>query len=54
MTLVLHHALRAATSPVVFLLSMPVALWSPTAAELPWGLIPVVYLVLRRVLHPDF
>jgi uncharacterized membrane protein len=47
--LVMHHALRAAISPLVFLLSMPVARWNPTAAELSWFLILVFMLVLRRL-----
>jgi uncharacterized membrane protein len=46
---IVHHALRAATAPVVFLLSIPVASWSPTAAEVSWASIMVLMLVLRGV-----
>jgi uncharacterized membrane protein len=50
---ILHHSLRAAAPPIVFLLSIPLAQWSPTAAEYSWGLILLVFLVLRRVFRDD-
>jgi uncharacterized membrane protein len=51
---IVHHALRAATAPLVFLLSIPVAQWSPTAAEYSWGFILVLMLVLRRLFRESF
>jgi uncharacterized membrane protein len=42
------HAWRAVVAPAVFILSIPVALWNPTAAELSWLLILVVSQAISR------
>lgn len=49
----LPYLLQAARVPAVFLLSIPVALFSPTVASLMWILILVVSLVLNRLVPPD-
>ena len=39
---------RALTTPIVFGLSIPIALWRPTIAQLSWGLIRIVISVFER------
>jgi uncharacterized membrane protein len=51
--LIQHHSLRAAVPPIVFLLSIPLAQWSPTAAEYSWAVIILVFFVLRRLFRDD-
>jgi uncharacterized membrane protein len=51
--LIQHHSLRAAVPPIVFLLSIPVAQWSPTAAEYSWAVIMPMFFVLRRLFRDD-
>jgi uncharacterized membrane protein len=51
--LIQHHALRAAIPPIVFLLSIPLAQWSPTAAEYSWAVIMLVLFILRRLFRAD-
>jgi uncharacterized membrane protein len=48
--LIRNHSWRACISPAVFLASMPLALWSPTIAEMSWLSILVISVVFRRVL----
>jgi hypothetical protein len=51
--LIQYHSLRAAVPPIVFLLSIPLAQWSPTAAEYSWAVIIPVFSVLRRLFRDD-
>jgi uncharacterized membrane protein len=51
--LVLHHTLRTAIAPVVFLLSMAIAPLSPIAAQFSWGAVIVFLGLLNRVFPPD-
>jgi len=47
--LIQHHALRAASVPLVFLISIGIARVNPLAAELSWCLIGVAVVVLRWI-----
>lgn len=47
--LILHLALRGASAPLVFLISIPIAFINPTGSELAWAFIFVVQFGLRRV-----
>jgi hypothetical protein len=49
----LPYLRQAARVPAVFLLSIPVAVFSPTVASFMWILILVVSLVLNRLVPPD-
>ena len=48
----LPFLLQAARAPVIFLLSIPVALYSPGLATLMWILIFVIGVVMDRVFPP--
>jgi hypothetical protein len=40
---------RAAVTPAVFFLSIPLAFWQPVLAQMSWGLIRVgIYILSRR------
>lgn len=50
--LIRHHTLRAASVPLVFLVSIGIAQVNPTAAELSWIVIGVIFVVVRWI-HDD-
>lgn len=42
---------RALVPPIVFLMSMPIAFFSPTLTELSWISIPIVFVLFKRFNH---